>query len=100
MASLHASRSQFAPLLLLLYCLSCATASAQHMVFAHYMLANQDPAAGADPTGEAAILAYQRDIRQAEAIGIDGFALNAGGWSQEPRYILRASEMFEAAYRL
>jgi len=99
MASLHTSRVRLASLLLFL-CMSCAAAHAQRMVFAHYMLANQDPAAGADPTGEAAILSYQHDIQQAKNIGIDGFALNAGGWSQEPRYILRASEMFEAAYRL
>jgi len=32
-------------------------------------------------------LSYQREIRQAQAIGVDGFALNAGGWLKEPRYI-------------
>ena len=69
------------------------------MVFAHYMLANQDYAAD-DPTGERNIASYEREIRQAQAVGIDGFALNAGGWFKEPRYIRRASEMFEAAYRL
>ncbi len=63
------------------------------------MLANQDLVAD-DPAGEPNIAAYQREIQQAQSIGIDGFALNAGGWSKEPRYIRRASEMFEAAYRL
>lgn len=77
----------------------CASAAAQRMVFAHYLLANQDYAAE-DPTGERKIAAYEREIREAQAIGIDGFALNAGGWFKEPRYIRRASEMFEAPYRL
>ena len=88
------------PHLLLLLCfLFSVSAHAQRLVFAHYMLANQDTAADT-PTGERNIAAYQREIQQAQSIGIDGFALNAGGWSKEPRYIRRASEMFEAAYRL
>jgi glucan endo-1,3-alpha-glucosidase len=72
---------------------------AQRMVFAHYMLSNQDYAVE-DATGESSIAGYERDIREAQAVGIDGFALNAGGWFKEPRYIRRASEMFEAATRL
>ena len=82
---------------------TAGTAQAQRKVFAHYMLANQDYVADdavADPDGERTIASYEREIRQAEAIGIDGFALNAGGWSREPRYIRRASEMFEAALRV
>src|ERR1700761_4275925 len=79
--------------------LSVTSAGAQRLVFAHYMLANQDIAADT-PSGEANIAAYQQEIQQAQSIGIDGFALNAGGWSKEPRYIRRASEIFEAAYRL
>ncbi len=74
-------------------------ASAQRLVFAHYMLANHDYVAD-DASGERSIASYEREIRQAQAIGIDGFALNAGGWFKEPRYIRRASEMFEAAHRL
>jgi hypothetical protein len=69
------------------------------MVFAHYMLANQDYQAD-DPAGQRNIASYQREIKQAQAVGIDGFALNAGGWLKEPRYIKRASEIFEAALRL
>jgi glucan endo-1,3-alpha-glucosidase len=69
------------------------------MVFAHYMLANQDYVSDAAGS-EQAIASYQREILQARAIGIDGFALNAGGWFDEPRYIRRAAEMFEADYRL
>jgi glucan endo-1,3-alpha-glucosidase len=88
------------PHLLLLLCfLISASARAQRLVFAHYMLANQDTTADT-PTGDSNIAAYQREIQQAQSIGVDGFALNAGGWSKEPRYIRRASEMFEAAYRL
>jgi glucan endo-1,3-alpha-glucosidase len=78
---------------------STAHAQSPRVVFAHYMLANQDYVAGDAPV-EAVIASYQREIREAQAIGIDGFALNAGGWFKEPRYIKRASEMFEAAYRL
>jgi glucan endo-1,3-alpha-glucosidase len=84
---------------LVLFTLLCGSSFAQREVFAHYMLANQDYEAD-DPTGERSISSYQREIRQAQAIGVDGFALNAGGWLKEPRYIRRASEMFEAAYRL
>lgn len=77
----------------------CVRAQHPRMVFAHYMLANaaEDPT---DPTGEHDIAAFQQEIRQAQALGIDGFALNAGGWFREPRYIRRASLMFEAALRL
>jgi hypothetical protein len=69
------------------------------MVFAHYMLANRDVQPANSAPGRD-IASYQREIQQAQAIGIDGFALNAGGWLKEPRYIKRASEMFEAAFRL
>jgi len=84
---------------LIILCGACSPVVAQRMVFAHYMLANQDYTAD-DPTGERNIASYEREIRQAQAVGIDGFALNAGGWLREPRYIRRASEMFEAAHRL
>jgi len=80
-------------------CIVPLHAQTKRLVFAHYMLANRDYAPE-DATGEGDIAAYQREIRQAQSVGIDGFALNAGGWFQEPRYIRRASEMFEAARRL
>ncbi len=72
----------------------------RRMVFAHYLLTNQDYQGDTDATQEAKIAAYQREIRQAQAAGIDGFALNAGGWLKEPRYIRYAAQMFEAAVRL
>jgi len=84
---------------LLLCAAACLPAFAQRMVFAHYMLANQDYVSD-DAGSEQVVASYEREILQARAIGIDGFALNAGGWFKEPRYIRRASEMFEAAHRL
>jgi glucan endo-1,3-alpha-glucosidase len=73
---------------------------AQRMVFAHYMLTNQDYQSDDDPTQERKIAAYEREIKQTQSLGIDGFALNAGGWLHEPYYIRYAAQMFEAAARL
>jgi glucan endo-1,3-alpha-glucosidase len=84
----------------------CATllavpcAPAQRLVFAHYMLTNQDYQGDSDPTQELKIASYEREIREAQAIGIDGFALNAGGWLRQTYYIRYAAQMFEAAVRL
>jgi glucan endo-1,3-alpha-glucosidase len=86
-------------LVLLLGCL-CAPACAQKMVFAHYMVTNQDYQGNADPTQEAKITAYEREIQQAQAAGIDGFALDVGGWLNQNYYIVYAAQMFEAAARL
>lgn len=80
--------------------LAAVHAPAQRLVFAHYMLTNQDYQADSDPTQELKIAAYEREIRQAQAAGIDGFALNAGGWLRQPYYIRYAAQMFEAAVRL
>jgi hypothetical protein len=71
---------------------------AKRMVFAHYMLANQDYQG--DSSQKAKIASYEREILQARALGIDGFALNAGGWLHQPWYIEYAAQMFEAAARL
>ena len=75
-------------------------APAQRLVFAHYMLANQDYQGDSDASQELKIAAYEREIREAQAMGIDGFALNAGGWLHQPYYIRYAAQMFEAAVRL
>ena len=69
-------------------------------VFAHYMVTNEDYQDDSDPTQEKKIASYQREIRQAQAMGIDGFALNVGGWFREPYYIRYTAQIFEAAYRL
>jgi len=80
--------------------LATQCASAQRLVFAHYMLTNQDYQDDSDPTQELKIASYEREIREAQAIGIDGFALNAGGWLRQTYYIRYAAQMFEAAVRL
>ena len=90
------------PLLVLVIMLGgwCAPALAQRMVFAHYMVTNQDYQGSSDPTQEAKIAAYEREIQQAQAAGIDGFALNVGGWLNQNYYIVYSAQMFEAAVRL
>jgi glucan endo-1,3-alpha-glucosidase len=77
-----------------------APAVAQKMVFAHYMVTNQDYQGNTDPTQELKIAAYEREIQQAQAAGIDGFALNVGGWLNQSYYIVYSAQMFEAAARL
>ena len=77
-----------------------ADAKTQRMVFAHYMVTNQDYQGDTDPTQEAKIAAYQQEIRQAQVEGIDGFALNVGGWLKQPYYIRYSAQIFEAAVRL
>lgn len=80
-----------------------ATVRAQRMVFAHYMLTNQDYQAtngGGPGCQEVKIASYEREIKEARKLGIDGFALNAGGWLEQPYYIEYAAQMFEAAARL
>jgi glucan endo-1,3-alpha-glucosidase len=96
----QAKRRLLFALLLLTPGLVPTLAPAQRMVFAHYMLTNQDYQGDTDPTQELKIASYEREIREAQAMGIDGFALNAGGWFREPYYIRYAAQMFEAALRL
>ena len=86
--------------LALLWGLACVPAQAQRMVFAHYMVTNQDYQGNTDPTQEAKIAAYEREIQQAQAAGIDGFALNVGGWINQNYYIVYSAQIFEAAVRL
>ena len=81
------------------FCIRSSPALGQRLVFAHYMLANLDYVS-ADASNDEIVASYQREIRQAQAVGIEGFALNAGGWLREPRYIRRAYAMFEAATKL
>ena len=64
-------------------------------VFAHYMVCC--PTAG----GSATVDDYKREIEAAQKRGIDGFALNCGGWKKrEPHYQARTLQMYEAAKRL
>lgn len=90
----------FVAAILCAWLMATSAAAAQRLVFAHYMLTNQDYQGDSDPTQELKIAAYEREIRQAQAMGIDGFALNAGGWLRQPYYIRYAAQMFEAALRL
>jgi hypothetical protein len=80
--------------------LICLPAQAQRLVLAHYMVTNQDYQGDTDPTQEAKIAAYEREIQQAQAVGIDGFALNVGGWLNQTYYIRYTAQIFEAAARL
>lgn len=64
-------------------------------VFAHYMVCC--PTVG----GGATIEDYEREIQEAQSRGIDGFALNCGGWQKsEPQYKARTLQIYEAARRL
>ncbi|MBN8709927.1 MAG: glycoside hydrolase family 71 [Verrucomicrobia bacterium] len=69
--------------------------AAPRLVFAHYM-------ATLSPAGPGATVEdYEKEIREAQAHGIDGFAINCGGWSvKEPRYKERTLKIYEAARRL
>jgi hypothetical protein len=72
-----------------------STDSERKRVFAHYMVAwpRGGPRAG--------IESYQAEFRDAHARGIDGFALNCGGWDRsEPHYKRRVLRMYDAAAQL
>ncbi|HEY3379297.1 MAG TPA: endo-1,3-alpha-glucanase family glycosylhydrolase [Armatimonadota bacterium] len=43
---------------------------------------------------------YKREIREAQAAGIDGFVLDCGAWSNEPHYPRRVKMMLQAAQEL
>ena len=60
-------------------------------VFAHYMVANRDYGGS--------VAGYERDIQDAQAAGIDGFALNIGWWSGA-NYKTDTASMFQAAHAL
>lgn len=64
-------------------------------VFAHYMVCC--PTVG----GAATVDDYAREIQEAQKRGLDGFALNCGGWLKtEPHYKARTLQIYEAARRL
>jgi hypothetical protein len=64
-------------------------------IFAHYMVAW--PRGGP----QASIESYRSEMHDAHARGIDGFALNCGGWDlNEPHYKRRVMDMYEAAASL
>jgi glucan endo-1,3-alpha-glucosidase len=64
-------------------------------VFAHYMVCC--PTAGQ----AAGVPEFKQEIREAQSRGLDGFALNVGGWQEsEPVYKKRVLEIYEAASEL
>ena len=64
-------------------------------VFAHYMVCI--PTYG----GNSKVEDYKREIRTAQSAGIDGFALNCGGWSlRESHYKKRTQLIYRAAEEL
>lgn len=58
------------------------------MVFAHYMVCNRDYGGS--------VAGYERDIQEAQAAGINGFALNCGSWNSA-NYKGDTASIFQAA---
>ncbi len=71
-----------------------AAASGDHYVFAHYMVCCSFD--GHDATVDQ----LELEMRKAVRFGIDGFALNCGGWRNEPIYPEVSRKLFAAADRL
>ena len=70
-----------------------ASASTPHYVFAHYMVCYSDYGA--------TVRGYEHDIQDAQAAGIDGFALDVGEWNGPDTYYNTNVElMYEAAESL
>ena len=64
----------------------------KHYVFAHHMVCF---AAYGERVED-----YKREIQEAQAAGIDGFALNCGAWHDEPHYPRRVQAIYRAAQEL
>lgn len=62
--------------------------SAPKLVFAHYMVCNRDYGGS--------VAGYERDIQEAQAAGINGFALNCGAWNGA-NYKGDTGSLFQAA---
>ena len=62
--------------------------AAPKLVFAHYMVCNRDYGGS--------VAGYERDIQDAQAAGINGFALNCGSWNGG-NYKGDVGSMFQAA---
>ncbi|MGO8697760.1 MAG: endo-1,3-alpha-glucanase family glycosylhydrolase [Limisphaerales bacterium] len=85
----------FAALLFLQVAAPCARASGStnHFVFAHYMVCYAD-------YGDV-LQGFMNDIQDAQAAGIDGFALNCGEWNGPDWYYqARVKMMYQAAEQL
>src|SRR5437867_235013 len=69
-----------------------APASSPRLIFAHYMV--NLPTYGTD------VASFKREIQEAQAIGIDGFALNIPAWTSNTQYQTNTANLFEAAKQL
>ncbi|HLH56779.1 MAG TPA: endo-1,3-alpha-glucanase family glycosylhydrolase [Verrucomicrobiae bacterium] len=79
--------------LLALVTASGLQAGAPHLVFAHYMVCFESYGESLD--------GYKREIQQAQAAGIDGFALNVGAWDDSQAYYKsRVALIYNAAEQL
>lgn len=77
----------------LFFCAKATVAATPHYVFAHYMVCFA--------TYGESIAGYQREIREAQAAGIDGFALNVGAWDDvQTYYKTRVGLLYDAAEQL
>jgi len=85
--------SHFAALLFWLSIACASHAAASHYVFAHYMVCFATYGESVD--------GYKREIQEAQAAGIDGFALNVGAWDDvQTYYKTRVELMYQAAEQL
>src|SRR5258708_4480116 len=76
-----------------------ARAGSPHLVFAHYMVCFATYGDTVD--------GYKREIQEAQAAGIDGFALNVGAWDDSQAYyksrvalIYNAAEQLNSGFKL
>lgn len=74
--------------------INSARAAGPHYVFAHYMVCN--------PTYGPSVQGFEQDIQDAQAAGIDGFALNLGAYDDPTQgyYNKNVAMMFAAAEAL
>jgi len=68
------------------------------LVLADYIIENQDYSGSTDNATKVA--AYEREILEAQAAGIDGFALDTTIWLQQTKDITEATQIFQAAVAL
>ncbi|MGI4788516.1 MAG: endo-1,3-alpha-glucanase family glycosylhydrolase [Janthinobacterium lividum] len=68
-----------------------AAATPSHLVFAHYTMACRDYGGS--------VAGYEHDIQDAQAAGVDGFAMNCAGWTSA-NYKVDCASMFQAAQAL
>ena len=70
---------------------AAAAGASPHLVFAHYVMAARDYGGS--------VAGYEHDIQDAQAAGVDGFALNCGAWNAA-NYKADTASMFQAAHAL